>query len=83
MAAGLAIKDSGIELAVIQLHDCLAKMGLKQLNPKGEPFDYNRHEGIEVENGPEEEKGLVRKVLSIGYEYNGETIRHPKVVVSE
>ena len=80
-AAASTVSGEGMELAIIQLQDTFAKIGLKEINPIGQAFTHDSHECIGIQPGDETQKGTVYKVGLPGYEFNGIVIRDPKVIV--
>lgn len=69
---------TGVEMSVKELRRVLAEEGLEAVPT--ENFDPNLHEAVEIEEGPE---GKIIKVLQMGYNLNGKTIRPAKVVVGK
>jgi len=76
-----AVTD-GIEMVVGQLMNVLKQHGLEEVNPKGQDFDPNLHEGVSHVPSDEFEEGKVSQVLRIGYTLNGRLLRPANVVVS-
>ncbi len=73
----------GVELTLKSLTDALAKHGVEQVDPQGEPFDPNLHQAMSlVENG-EVEPNTVIAVMQKGYTLNGRLIRPAMVMVSK
>lgn len=71
--------QKGLEIIVKQLCEALDKLGLKEIEAKGQPFDPNLHEAvmhIEDENLGE---NIVADVLQPGYML-GETVLRPSMV---
>ena len=72
----------GTELTLKLLNQTLAKRGVEEVNPQGEPFDPERHEAIGTESASSAEPNIVLKVVQKGYILNGRLIRPARVVVS-
>lgn len=65
-----------------QIEDWLNTNGVKKINTIGEKFDYQKHEAVETvwdEKIPPEE---IVAEKSVGYEYEGQVLIHPRVVVN-
>ncbi|HSG87945.1 MAG TPA: nucleotide exchange factor GrpE [Pseudomonadales bacterium] len=77
-----AIKE-GIELSERIFRDTLAKFGVEQVDPLGEPFDPERHEAMSMVEAPGAEPNSVIDVLQKGYTLNGRLLRAAMVVVAK
>jgi molecular chaperone GrpE len=73
---------SGIELINKQLHDALAKLGLRQIPAKGEPFDPRFHEAIEMVDTNEIADQHVMDELQRGYKVKDRLLRPAMVRVA-
>jgi molecular chaperone GrpE len=73
---------SGVEMVLGQLLDILAKEGVEQVDPFGQPFDALKHQAVGQKEDPEMPEGTVVEVYQKGYEMHGRTIRSAMVVVS-
>lgn len=71
----------GMELTLKLMIDTLAKNGVEQLNPIGEPLDPNFHQAITMLPNPEMEPNTVMDVVQKGYTLNGRCVRPAMVVV--
>ena len=72
----------GIEYIHSQFIQVLKDYNLQEIDPKGEEFDPENHESLElVSTDKEEEDGLVESVIRKGYELEGVTIRPAHVRV--
>ena len=72
----------GLEMIFQQYKDILAKLGVTEIEAKGQPFDPERMEAvmhIDDENFGENE---VAQVFQAGFELNGKVIRHAIVQVA-
>ena len=73
---------SGIELINKQLHDVLAKLGLRPIPTKGEPFDPHLHQAIEMVDTTEAEDHHVLEELQRGYKLKDRLLRPAMVRVA-
>lgn len=72
------INDQGLTMAVNQLWQQLAELGVEIIDPAGQKFDLNTMEVVE-------KKGDANKVISVvrrGYKLDGQVIGHAKVVIA-
>lgn len=65
-----------------QLTAVFNKFGIREINPKDEAFDPNKHEALSTADNPDVESDIVVKVAQKGYELNGRVIRPAKVIVN-
>ena len=72
---------NGVELINRQLHDALAKLGLKPIPAKGEPFDPRFHEAIEMVDTNEVEDQHIIDELQRGYKLKDRLLRPAMVRV--
>ena len=73
---------SGIELINKQLHDVLAKLGLRPIPAKGEPFDPHLHQAVEMVDTTAEEDHRVLDELQRGYKLKDRLLRPAMVRVA-
>jgi len=73
---------SGIELINRQLHDVLTKLGVRPIDPEGQPFDPRLHEAIEMVPTSEGEDNRVLQVLQRGYMLKDRLLRPAMVRVA-
>jgi molecular chaperone GrpE len=73
----------GVELIYKQLQDVLQKLNVQQIPAKGEPFDPNVHEAIEVVENNEVPDHHVLEELQPGYRIKGRLLRPAMVKVSK
>jgi molecular chaperone GrpE len=59
------------------------KLGITELDPKGEKFDPNRHEAMLVQEAPNAAPDSVVQVVQRGYELNGRVLRPARVIVAK
>ena len=69
----------GVEMILKQLREILARYGVEEINPAGEPFDPARHEAAESVETTEHADHTVLEVLQRGYLLNGRVVQ-PAVV---
>jgi molecular chaperone GrpE len=72
----------GVEHIHTQLMQVLTGHGLSLVDPKGEVFDPNEHDALEIV--PTQESTLhhkIAEVLHVGYRLNGKLIKSPQVKV--
>ena len=72
---------SGVEMVLRQTKDALAKMGVEEIDPQGQPFDAELHNAVMQGTADEGEPGTVCMVLQKGYKLGGRVIRHAMVKV--
>jgi molecular chaperone GrpE len=72
---------NGVELINRQLQDALAKLGLKPIPAKGEPFDPRFHEAIEMVDTNEVEDQHIIDELQRGYKLKDRLLRPAMVRV--
>jgi molecular chaperone GrpE len=70
--------------ATLQLLDkALQKLGVKVIDPAGEPFDPERHEAMMAQESKTAEPDSVLQVVQPGYELNGRLLRPARVIVAK
>ena len=72
----------GVELIYKQLQDALAKLGLRPIPAKGEPFDPHLHQAIEMVDTGEAEDHHVLEELQRGYKLKDRLLRPSMVKVA-
>jgi molecular chaperone GrpE len=90
LAAGLAASATADADAVIQgqqatlrlLDDALEKVGVTEIDPKGEPFDPSKHEALSMLPAPNVAPGSVLEVIQKGYQLHDRLLRAAKVIVA-
>jgi molecular chaperone GrpE len=65
------------------LAKALEKIGVKPINPQGEPFDPALHEAMLAQESATAEPNSVLQVVQPGYELNGRLLRPARVIVSK
>jgi molecular chaperone GrpE len=71
----------GVALSLKLFVDTLAKSGVEQIDPLGEPFDPQKHEALTTIANPDAEPNSVMDVMAKGYMLNGRLVRAAKVIV--
>ena len=74
---------SGVELIHKQLQDALAKIGVRAIPAKGEPFDPHVHEAIEMVETTEAADHEVIEELQRGYKIKDRLLRPAMVKVAK
>ncbi len=73
----------GVELIHKQLQDALAKLGVKPVSAKGEPFDPRYHEAVEMVETDDAEDHHVLEELQRGYQIKDRLLRPAMVRVAK
>lgn len=71
----------GVALSLKLFVDTLAKSGVEEIDPLGEPFDPQVHEAMTMVPNPDAEPNSVMDVMAKGYLLNGRLVRAAKVIV--
>lgn len=74
---------SGVELIYKQLQDALAKMGVRAIPARGEPFDPHVHEAIEMVETSDAADHEVLEELQRGYKFKDRLLRPAMVKVAK
>ena len=74
---------SGVELIYKQLQDALAKLGVRSIPAKGEPFDPHVHEAIEMVETSDAADHEVLEELQRGYKLKDRLLRPAMVKVAK
>jgi molecular chaperone GrpE len=74
---------SGVSMIQRKFRKFLEEYNVQVLDPLGEPFDPNRHEGIGYESGSPYDSGLVAVTLQKGYVVGDRVLRPAIVKVAE
>jgi len=74
---------SGVELIYKQLQDALAKLGVRAIPAKGEPFDPHVHEAIEMVETSDLPDHEVVEELQRGYKFKDRLLRPAMVKVAK
>jgi len=73
----------GVQLTLKSFLDVLRRFNVEQLDPKGEPFDPDRHQAMTMVPNPEVAPNTVIDVFQKGYLLNGRLVRPAMVVVTK
>jgi molecular chaperone GrpE len=73
---------SGIELINRQFHDALTRLGVQPIAAKGEPFDPNLHQAVQMVETDEVEDHHVLEELQRGYKLKDRLLRPAMVRVA-
>jgi molecular chaperone GrpE len=73
----------GTELTLQQLASVMAKFGVEQLNPEGEPFNPDFHQAMSMQPRDDVPPNTVVAVIQRGYTLNGRLVRPAMVMVSQ
>lgn len=76
------MKD-GVELTLRMFVDTLAKHGVQQVNPVGQPFNPEFHQAMSMVPNAELAPNSVLAVMQRGYTLNGRLVRPAMVVVTK
>jgi molecular chaperone GrpE len=72
----------GVQLIRNQFRNALSELGLDEVSPKGETFNPELAEAVQVIGvGSETDDNMVMDVVSRGYSMNGKLVRPARVVV--
>lgn len=72
----------GVAMVLEQFKSTLARHGLKEINPLGQPFDPNQHDCISHLPDAQAPAETVTQVVRLGYSLNTRLLRPASVVVS-
>jgi molecular chaperone GrpE len=74
--------QEGLEATLALLSRALEKLGVTVIDPRGEPFDPERHEAMMTQESATAEPNSVLQVVQPGYELNGRLLRPARVIVA-
>jgi molecular chaperone GrpE len=80
--ADLASLAEGQQATLQLLNKAFDKLGVRVIDPLGEPFDPARHEAMMTQESATAEPNSVLQVVQPGYELNGRLLRPARVIVS-
>ncbi len=72
----------GQEATLKLLAKAFDKLGIREIDPRGEPFDPARHEAVLMQDSATAEPNSVLQVVQRGYEINGRLLRPARVIVA-
>ena len=73
----------GIELTMKSFLDTVAKYGVQQIDPQGQPFNPDLHQAMTIQPSADVAPNTVTFVMQKGYELNGRLLRPAMVGVSK
>ena len=73
----------GVELTLKSFLDTVAKYGVTQLDPQGQPFNPEQHQAMSIQPSADVAPNTVTFVMQKGYELNGRLLRPAMVGVSK
>jgi molecular chaperone GrpE len=73
----------GQEATLKLLTRAFERLNIKEINPRGEPFDPARHEAVLAQESRTAEPNSVLQVVQNGYELNGRLLRPARVIVAK
>lgn len=73
----------GVELIDRQFHDALSKLGVEPLEAKGQPFDPNLHQAVQMVEGGSVPENHVVDELQRGYRIKERLLRPAMVTVAK
>ena len=80
--AGQGALLEGVRATVRLLDDAFAAAGIREIDPKGQPFDPNKHEALSLLPADNVAPNTVLEVFQKGYELNDRLLRAAKVIVA-
>ena len=80
--AGEAALAEGQRATLRLLDDAFASVGIREIDPRGEPFDPNKHEALSLLPAPDVAPNTVLEVIQKGYELNDRLLRAARVIVA-
>ncbi|GGW53119.1 nucleotide exchange factor GrpE [Alishewanella tabrizica] len=73
----------GVELTMKSFLDTVAKYGVVQIDPAGQPFNPEQHQAMSIQPSADVAPNTVTFVMQKGYELNGRLLRPAMVGVSK
>lgn len=73
----------GVELTLKSFLDTVAKFGVNQIDPQGQPFNPELHQAMSIQPSADVAPSTVTFVMQKGYELNGRLLRPAMVGVSK
>ncbi|MDX1677348.1 nucleotide exchange factor GrpE [Arsukibacterium sp.] len=73
----------GVELTMKSFLDTVAKYGVQQIDPQGQPFNPDLHQAMTIQPTADVAPNTVTFVMQKGYELNGRLLRPAMVGVSK
>ena len=72
----------GMALTLKMMADVMAKFGVAEVNPVGQPFDPELHQAMSMQDVPDAKPNTVVTVFQKGYQLNERLVRPAMVVVA-
>lgn len=79
--SGSAMIVEGLSMVLRQLKEALGKVGVREVQTQGLPFDPTRHEAVDIVSVPASEDGMVVEEVQRGYLLHERLLRPAKVIV--
>ena len=73
----------GVDLTLKSFTDCFNRFHIGSVDPMGEPFDQQLHQGVTILENSDVEPNTVIEVMQKGYTLHGRVIIPAMVVVSK
>lgn len=73
----------GVHMVLRQFNEALAKVGVREVQTQGQPFDPTRHEAVDTVSVPAGDEGLIVEETQRGYLLNDRLLRPAKVIVGK
>jgi molecular chaperone GrpE len=80
--AGQGALLEGVRATVRLLDEAFGAAGIREIDPKGQPFDPNKHEALSLLPVADVAPNTVLEVVQKGYELNDRLLRAAKVIVA-
>lgn len=80
--ADAASLTAGQQATLQLLQKAFEKLGIRQIDPAGAPFDPSLHEAVMAQDSATAEPNSVLQVVQRGFELNGRVLRPARVIVS-
>jgi molecular chaperone GrpE len=71
----------GVSMVLRQLKEALGKVGVREVQTQGLPFDPTRHEAVDIVSVPTSEDGMIVEEVQRGYLLHERLLRPAKVIV--
>lgn len=73
----------GVSMVLRQFKEALAKVGVREVQTEGQPFDPTRHEAVDIVSVPASQDGLIVEEAQRGYLLHERLLRPAKVIVGK
>jgi len=71
----------GVNMVLRQLREALGKVGVREVQTQGLPFDPLRHEAVDIVSVPASQDGMIVEEVQRGYLLHDRLLRPAKVIV--